>query len=122
MKQTLILDFDGVIHSYQSGWKGAAVIPDPPTDGAREAIAKLRERYVVVVVSSRCHQDGGIDAIWEWLRKHRIEVDGVTNDKPPHICTVDDRAFRFEGDWQAVIDSVEAASVPWNKKGLTAQP
>lgn len=27
---TVSFDFDGVIHSYRSGWKGAAVIPDPP--------------------------------------------------------------------------------------------
>ncbi len=30
MKQTVVFDFDGVIHSYTSGWKGATVIPDPP--------------------------------------------------------------------------------------------
>ncbi len=122
MKQTLILDFDGVIHSYESGWHGADKITDPPTDGAREGIAKLREKYIIVVVSSRCHQAGGIDAIKAWLALHSIEVDGVSNDKPPHICTVDDRAFRFEGDWEAVIDGVEAASVPWNKKGKEVQP
>jgi len=28
-KPILCLDFDGVIHSYSSGWKGADVIPDP---------------------------------------------------------------------------------------------
>jgi hypothetical protein len=117
MKQTVILDFDGVIHSYSSGWKGADVIPDPPTPGAKEAIAELRKKYIVVVVSSRCHQDGGMDAIERWLRIHDIEVDQVTNDKPPHIVTVDDRAFRFEGDWDAVIAGIPAASIPWNKRG-----
>jgi hypothetical protein len=122
MKQTVILDFDGVIHSYTSGWKGAAVIPDGPTDGARDAIAKLREQYQVVVVSSRCHQPGGIEAIRAWLVQHGIEVDAVSNDKPPHIVTVDDRAFRFEGDWQAVIEGIPAAAVPWNKKGKELQP
>jgi hypothetical protein len=58
-KPALVLDFDGVIHSYTSGWKGADVIPDPPTPGAREAIRTLRETYRVVVNSSRCHQWGG---------------------------------------------------------------
>lgn len=116
MKKTVILDFDGVIHSYVSGWKGADVISDLPTQGTKEAIAKLRKTYTVVVVSSRCHQSGGVHAIKNWLDLHGIEVDAVTNDKPPHICTVDDRAFRFEGDWQAVIDGIPAASIPWNKK------
>lgn len=116
-KQTVILDFDGVIHSYASGWKGANVVPDPPTEGAKEAIVKLRETYKVVVVSSRCHQPGGIEAIRTWLHQHGIRVDDVSNDKPPHIVTVDDRAFRFEGDWQAVIDGISKASIPWNKNG-----
>ena len=116
MKQTIILDFDGVLHSYSSGWKGADVILDPPTPGAKEAVEKLRETYIVVVVSSRTHQPGGIEAIKTWLALHGIEVDDVPDHKPPHIVTVDDRAFRFEGDWNAVIEGLPAASVPWNKK------
>ena len=115
-KQTIVLDFDGVIHSYSSGWKGADQIPDPPTPGTKEAIEKLRMEYIVVVVSSRCHQEGGIEAIGKWLELHDITVDLVTNDKPPHIVVVDDRAIRFNGDWNAVIEAIPAASVPWNKK------
>lgn len=116
MKQTVVVDFDGVIHSYVSGWKGAENIPDPPTEGTKEAIEKLREKYVVVVVSSRCHQEGGINAIKSWLATHGIEVDLVTNDKPPHIVVIDDRAIRFNGDWLSAIDAIPEASIPWNKK------
>ena len=39
---TVVFDFDGVIHSYTSGWKGVANIPDPPVPGIREALADLR--------------------------------------------------------------------------------
>ncbi len=116
MKQTIILDFDGVIHSYSSGWQGAATISDPPTPGARVAIATLRETYTIVVVSSRCSQPGGIEAVKTWLAGNNIDVDEVRADKPPHVVVVDDRAFRFEGDWQAVLAGVGKASVPWNKK------
>lgn len=117
MRQTIVLDFDGVIHSYASGWKGPGNIPDLPTPGAKEAIERLREKYEVVVVSSRCHQPGGIEAIQAWLAHHGIEVDRVSNDKPPHIVVVDDRALRFTGCWESVIKGIPAASIPWNKKG-----
>ncbi len=117
VKQTIVLDFDGGVHSYTAGWQGATVIPDSPTKGAKEAIAKLRETYSVVIVSSRCATDQGIDAVYSWLEKYGIDGDGVLGDNPPHIVVVDDRALRFEGDWNDVIDNIPKASVPWNKKG-----
>jgi hypothetical protein len=116
MKQTIIIDFDGVLHSYTSGWQGAHIVGDLPTPGAKGAMRALREKYKVVVVSSRCHQLGGKKAVEEWLSLHEIDVDEVTSEKPPHIVVVDDRALRFEGDWNAVIEGIPTASVPWNKK------
>jgi len=41
-KPILCLDFDGVIHSYSSGWKGADVIPDPPVPGAFDFIRRAK--------------------------------------------------------------------------------
>ena len=81
-KQTIILDFDGVIHSYGSGWQGSPdIINDPPVPNVNEAIQELRKDYRVVVLSSRCHQKGGIPAIKKYLKKHDIEVDDVTWDE-----------------------------------------
>jgi hypothetical protein len=37
LRRTVCLDFDGVVHSYRSGWRGATVIPDPPIHGTAEA-------------------------------------------------------------------------------------
>lgn len=116
MKQTIILDFDGVIHSSVHPWVSVVIIPDAPTMGAKESIAKLREKYNVVVVSSRCSTLAGLQAVKNWLDFWEIEVDGVQSEKPPHIVVVDDRALRFRGDWNEVVRGIPAASVPWNKK------
>ena len=117
-KQTIIVDFDGTISTYSSGWQGADVILDKPVEGVREAIIKLREVYKVVVYSTRCHYPGGAEAIQKWLDQWKIPVDQVVSEKVPSVLQVDDRAFRFEGDWDAVLEfaSNKKSLAPWYKK------
>ncbi len=60
-KKTVVFDFDGVIHSYTSGWKGADVIPDPVVEGIQSTINSLRQEYYeVIVVSTRCAYPEGM--------------------------------------------------------------
>ena len=33
--KTVVFDFDGVVHSYTSGWQGEDTIPDPPVPGIK---------------------------------------------------------------------------------------
>lgn len=74
MKPILCLDFDGVIHSYSSGWKGAAEIPDPPVPGAMEAIlGYLAEGFEVAIFSSRSKSFWGRIEMRAWLRRHLRE-------------------------------------------------
>lgn len=105
-RRTICLDFDGVLHSYRSGWCGAEVIPDDPIHGTREAIARLRQQYRVVIHSSRCHSAEGRNAVAAWLTRHGIEVDEICEHKPPAHVYVDDRAVRFRGDWDQVLTEV----------------
>jgi hypothetical protein len=103
LRRTICLDFDGVLHSYRSGWRGEEVIPDPPIHGTKEAVAKLRQQYRVVVYSARCRTPAGRQAVEKWLGKHEIEVDEVCEHKPPAHVYVDDRAVPFRGDWEQVM-------------------
>lgn len=108
IRRTIVFDFDGVIHSYTSGWQGIDVINDPPVEGIKECIDDLRiDGYDVVIVSTRCHTDAGKEAIERYLRKHQISHDGVVEHKPPAIAYVDDRAICFDGDAFALKDKIE---------------
>lgn len=92
--KTVVFDFDGVIHSYKSGWKGIDIIPDKPVNGIKQAINEIRNAgYEVVVVSTRCADKKGIKAVRKYLSDNGIIVDRVCKEKPPAIVYVDDRAI-----------------------------
>lgn len=111
--RNVIFDFDGVIHSYASGWQGPTIIPDPPVPGIREAIKQIRKAgYRVIVVSTRCYSPGGIEAIRSWLQHHGIEVDDVTGEKPPAVVSVDDRAITFDGHPETLLEKIRTFR-PW---------
>ena len=114
MKQTVVFDFDGVIHSYKSGWRGANIIPDPPVPGIGKAITDIREAgYEVVVVSTRCTEPAGYGAVRAWLMDNGIEVDAVLMEKPPAIAYIDDRAICFDGHPEKLLGRIKAFK-PWN--------
>jgi len=125
-KRILCLDFDGVIHSYTSGWKGADVIPDPPVEGAFAFMLEALQHFDVVIFSSRSNQVGGLSAMGAWLKRHAgaafyespagpgIEDVQFVTEKPPAFITIDDRAWTFTGKWPT-MDELKAFQ-PWNKK------
>ena len=106
MASTICLDFDGVVHSYTSGWQGKLIINDPPVAGTKEAIDKLRMDYEVKIYSTRCDSEEGQEAIKRWLWKYDIVVDEVCAHKPPAIIYIDDRGLQFNGDWDKTIADV----------------
>lgn len=115
-KKTVVFDFDGVIHSYTSGWQGIAEIPDPPVEGIKEAIEEIRAAgFEVVVVSTRSKDPIGSRAVKEYLKRHEIEVDGIMATKPPAIVYVDDRAICFDGNAGALLWRIKNFC-PWYQK------
>lgn len=100
-KPILCLDFDGVIHSYSSGWKGADVIPDEPVPGAIEFIRQASVPFEVMIYSSRNHSPGGIEAMRGWLSQNglHLPLSAFPLNKPPAFLTLDDRSMTFLGEW-----------------------
>jgi hypothetical protein len=124
MKPLLVLDFDGVVHSYVSGWKGAADVGDGPVEGAFDFIDRASKHFRIAIYSSRSAQPGGIDAMKHWFKRYWFVWGGLADgldmiewptEKPPAFLTIDDRALLFEGTWPDPLELLEFK--PWNKKG-----
>jgi hypothetical protein len=117
-KATICIDFDGVIHSYTSGWVDIATIPDPPVKGAFDAIYEYMKHFVVCIYSSRSVEPAGILAMEKWFANHGFkEVDKLyfPDKKPPAFITLDDRGITFTGTFPTV-DEIKNFK-PWYKTG-----
>ena len=141
-KPILCLDFDGVIHSYKSGWIASDFIPDPPVPGAFQFMLDALEHFRVVIFSSRSSSghpsDGGNGMramrIWmEYWAQRELPNDEASGyaanrvinaiiwnkeawptSKPPAYLTIDDRAVGFDGTWPEM--SYLRDFKPWNKR------
>lgn len=141
-KPILCLDFDGVCHSYVSGWKGADVIPDPPVSGLFEFLEEASKVFDVVIFSSRSASDlpgepnNGLVAmrLWfdEWYSKYLFNknpellaeklkfecpIVRFVSEKPPAFLTIDDRAITFTGVWPRVEEL--RSFQPWFRRDST---
>lgn len=129
----LSVDFDGVLHSYVSGWQGADVVSDPPTEGAMVWLSRAVRHFDVAIYSSRSHQPNGILAMQLWLRLALAracedwEADEVyrkiawPTHKPAAMVTIDDRALTFTGNWSEFDPAKLRGFQPWNKRIATVE-
>lgn len=123
MKKTICVDFDGVIHSYTSGWCGADVIPDLPVPGAIDWLREATQHFTVAIFSSRSHQPGGKDAMKNFISywaKRSTNGDApwvgrltFPSEKPAALVSIDDRAICFTGTFPTIEDIQRFK--PWNK-------
>lgn len=118
-RKTLAVDFDGVIHSYTSGWQGALVIPDPPVEGAIAWLEAAAEQFDLAIFSVRAQAPGAVDAMRAWLRaqglsERVLERIRFPSGKPPAELYIDDRGYRFEGRFPS-LDTL-ARLEPWTRK------
>lgn len=124
-RYTIAVDFDGVIHRYDSPWKNAHTIPDYPVDGAIFWLSDMLQHFDVVIFSTRCKTWRGRRAVRKWLQRYGgnlyyetmgfpgIEDVKLSYEKPPALVYLDDRAMRFEGSFPSKQDIHNAR--PWNK-------
>lgn len=135
MRQNPIIcvDFDGVIHSYSSGWQGVDVIHDDPVPGAFEWLMQhlpVPEGLghfgdyngpEVCIYSSRSKDGKGVQAMKNWFIKHGLPAQYIHDDvlkfptqKPAAFLTIDDRAICFNGKFPSAAEMMSFK--PWNKR------
>lgn len=118
--QTVGVDFDGVIHSYDEGWKDGSIY-GKLLPGAGLALETLMEQYAVFIFSTRdpiqiakwmaeqgfavrveIFDDGTENTDLEFWNEQGIIL--ITQRKLPAIAYIDDRAVRFESWPQTLLE------------------
>ncbi|MDR1232158.1 MAG: hypothetical protein LBK61_12265 [Spirochaetaceae bacterium] len=119
-KKTVAVDFDGVINSYKSGWKGPTET-DEPVVGAAHALRELFELgHKIIVFSTRANTPEGEKTIRDYIMEitetpeiyNSIEI---TDRKPVADVYIDDRAIPFAGDWKEILKQIDEFK-PWTEQ------
>jgi len=117
MRQTVAVDFDGVIHRYSKGWSDGTAY-DVPMPGAIDGLKQLMKKYNVYIFTTRnlrqveawFKQHTDIPTILVGLNQERFQNKnyvGLSNRKLVAILWIDDRVLKFEGDWARTLEQVE---------------
>lgn len=119
-RYTLAVDFDGVLHNYDGRWKGHSSIEGEPVDGAIAWLREILDEFDVVIHTTRGATVLGQNAVLTWLERAGLELElyptlHVTDEKPPALAYLDDRALRFQGVFPTAQEIHNAR--PWNRGG-----
>jgi phosphoheptose isomerase len=107
----IAVDFDGVIHNFDKGWHDGTCYGEP-ISGSLEALKILSNKYNVIVFSAKVRPDRplvggktGYELVDEWLQVHNVRhyVDEITHEKPRAAYYIDDKAIKFENNWEQIL-------------------
>lgn len=118
----IAVDFDATITNYE-GWQGPGVFGSL-MPGAKEALDRLVLKGYTIIINTTRGVD--ISAVREYLDGqnvpyHHINVNSpnaptnVSDRKVLADVYIDDRALRFDGRWEGMVEKVEGF-MPWYKR------
>jgi len=119
VRNTIAIDFDGVIHRNSKGFYDGTIY-DKPVKGTKKSLKKLYDLgFNLLVFTCKVRKDRplinektGLELIWEWLEKWEFDkyISKVTNEKPRALYYIDDKGIRFE-DWNQTLEFIEEENV-----------
>ena len=135
------VDFDATVHSYEWGWQDGTIY-GTVLPGFFEWLMSAYTKFKVVIFSTRSAETDKLEDMKRWLEEQYLmwrhspayaewlddghgdaEVPEAipvefSADKPKAHASIDDRAIRFEGKWDAEELQPEALAAfkPWNER------
>ncbi len=109
-RKTIAIDLDGVLDDYD-GKYDENNIPKIKM-GAKDFIIELSKNYNLILFTNRKPM-----AATKWLIDNEIDkyFKNVTNVKPAAYIYLDDRALKFEGDYNKTIDDINNYKTHWKR-------
>lgn len=113
-RKSIVLDFDGVIHSYTTKFRYPWIIPDPPVKGAMEFIHEAAQKFTIKIFSTRSSNERGLKAMQKYIEESGVAECGEdfkktmkkikfpTDRKPSATLYVDDRGYQFNGKFPPI--------------------
>ena len=112
MKKRLMIDLDGVLNNYTKYEEN--FIPEIK-EGAKDFLEQLynSEKYELVLFTTR-----NFELAQKWLKKENIDYyfKEITNLKKPASIYIDDRALKFNGNFNETLKDIEKFRVYWENK------
>ena len=105
MAGILCIDFDDTLYNRSS---------KEPIAGACEALKHFKFKgYTILISSSRLNPELWGDLvkfreqeISEWMKQYDIPYDKIVLHKPPADIYIDNKGYRFNGDWKAAAEEI----------------
>lgn len=107
-KKTIAIDLDGVLDEYD-GKYDKDNIPNLRI-GAKDFVAALSKDYNLILFTTREPKKAK-----KWLIESNLDeyFTDITNKKPLAYVYIDDRALKFEGDYNKTLNEIKNFKVYW---------
>ena len=109
-KNTIAIDFDGVIHKNSKGFHDGTIY-DEPIEDVKKGLEYLSRSYKLVIYTCKANPKWplingktGVELIYDWLVKYNLAdyVEKIVYDKPNALYYIDDKAIRFI-NWELIM-------------------
>ncbi|MCD4705111.1 hypothetical protein K8R66_03470 [bacterium] len=113
-KKKICLDFDGVLNNY-TGWEGQKNL-NTPRPGVKSFLEKLNKANIEVIILTTRKP---IKRVKKWFNVNNLPLPAkITNEKVKASIYIDDRAIKFNGSYEKLIEDITNFEVHW-KDGKT---